>query len=214
MTPDDAKLVADDLQYLQRWNPDISDGEIRRGSAVLRRLLVEDVYSQAWRMVGKPQQPRLIAVDISTITRPETINDVVYAIAAGAHFRGIMTACMILNKGSKPVGSLGPPLSKDGYPGEREFTLSEYLSSSSGMVEGRAFSRREVIKYIANVRGGVHLGASEKKAERKLVARLGKIEKKLSIYTTDGLLVEIVAIAQAVARASDTQEFINVARGI
>ena len=155
MTPDDAKLIADDLQYLRRWNPDISEGEIRRGSAVLRRLLVEDVYGQAWRFVGKPKQPKLVAVDISPIVGPETIDDVVYAIAAGAHFRGMMTACMILNKGTKPVGSLGPPLSEDGYPGEREFVLSEYLSSSSGVVEGRAFSRREVIKYIANVRGGV-----------------------------------------------------------
>ncbi len=41
MTPENAKLVADVLEYLQQWHPDISDGEIRRGSAVLRRLLVE-----------------------------------------------------------------------------------------------------------------------------------------------------------------------------
>ncbi len=121
---------------------------------------------------------------------------------------------MILNKGSQPVDNLGPSIHDDGYPGEREFSLSEYLSSPSGVVEGRIFSRREVIKYIANIRGGVHLGASEKKAEKKLVARLGKIDRKLSIHTTDGLLVEIVAITQALVRASDTVEFIHVVRGI
>jgi len=62
MTPDDLRIVADDLQYLAEWGPEISDGKIRRGSAVLRRLLVEDVYGHAWREIGKDKQPSLIAV--------------------------------------------------------------------------------------------------------------------------------------------------------
>ena len=214
MNNDDARLVVEDLEYLRQWGPEITDAEIRRGSAVLRRLLVEDAYGQAWRFVGKQKQPTLVAVDISPIAAPEIIGNVVYAIAAGANFRGINIACMVLNKGSKPVGDLGPPITEDGFPGEREFALSEFLSSPSGAVASRTFSRREVIKYIANVRGGVHLGQSDRKLEKKLVARLGKIERKLSINTTDGLLVELVAIGQALARAADTEEFLRVAKGI
>jgi hypothetical protein len=59
----------------------------------------------------------------------------------------------------------------------------------------------------------VHLGRSEKKAEQKLVARLGKIEKKLEIQVTDALLVELVAIAQALAASADAAEFINAVKG-
>ena len=121
-------------------------------------------------------------------------------------------ACSVLNKGSRPIGNLGRPIREGGFPGEHEFSLSEFLGSPSGIVDGRIFSRREVVKYIANVRGGVHLGRTEKKAEKKLVARLGKIEKKLTIQMIDALLVELVAIAQAVAQSEDAANFIAVAQ--
>jgi hypothetical protein len=165
MDRDDLLMVADDLNYLKRWGPTISDGDIRRGSAVLRRLLVEDAYGQAWRAIGRPKQPSLIAVDISSLV---TLPEVVFALAQGAHFRGLQFANMLVNKGGTPIGNFSPPLRADGYPGEKEFTLSEFLASPSGIVEGRVFSRRDVIRYIANVKGGVHLSAKQRKAEERL----------------------------------------------
>ena len=210
MNKDDLLIVADDLQYLSQWGSDISDGDIRRGSAVLRRLLVEDVYCHASRAIGEEKQSKLIVIDLSSVVTPDNLSDIVFALAAGAHFRGVHMACMLLNKGTKPLGDLGPPLSKDGYPGEREFTLSEFLSSMSGSVEGRTFNRREVIKYIANVKGGVHLSPKQRKAEAKLVARLGKIERNMTVHTTDGLLVELVAIGQATGKSDNAKEFIQI----
>jgi hypothetical protein len=204
MNREDLLTVADDLNYLKQWGPTISDGDIRRGSAILRRLLVEDAYGQAWRSIGRPKQPGLIAVDISSLA---TLPDVVFALAQGADFRGLHFAGMLLNKGSVPIGNLSAPLRAHGYPGEKEFTLSAFLVSPSGMIEGRAFSRRDVIKYIANVKGGVHLSANQRTAEQKLVARLGKIEKKITVHTTDGLLVEIVAIGQALGKSEDAHSF-------
>lgn len=210
MNKNDIKIVADDLNYLATWNPDISEGDIRRGSAVLRRLLVDGVYGKAWRAIGKGKQPNVVAIDISSLTEPNALKDIKYVVAAGAKFRGADFAVMLVNKGTRPIGNLGPPMTPDGYPGEREFSLTEFVASPSGAVDGRVFLRREVIQYIANVRGGVHQDDSGKTA-RKLTARLGKIERKLAIADTDALLVEIVAIAQAVARASDTAEFVKVA---
>ena len=105
-----------------------------------------------------------------------------------------------------------PPLRPNGFPGEQEFNLSSYLSSYSGIVNGKTFTRREVIKYIANVRAGVHFNPKQRKAEKKLVERLGKIEKKVTFESTDGLLVELVAIAQAVADSSDTHRFVEIVR--
>jgi len=118
-------------------------------------------------------------------------------------------ACMLLNKGSTPIGdNPPPPIRQDGYPFERMFTLSEYLSSNAGVVEGQTFNRREVIKYLANVKGGVHLSAQQRKTEKKLIARLGKIEKKVLIHNTDGLLVEAVAIAQALGASQNAKAYI------
>ncbi len=200
--------VAEDLEYLSEWGSEITAAEIRRGTAVLRRLLVEDAFGAGWRAIGRAQQPSLIAVDLDLMLGSDS-DKVVYALAGGAHFRGMKMACMLVNKGATPIGGNPPePIRPDGYPFDRVFALSEYLSSNAGVVEGRSFNRREVIKYLANVKGGVHLNAQQRKTEEKLIARLGKIEKKMLIHNTDGLLVEAVAIAQALGSCADAKTYI------
>lgn len=214
MDRDSLVAVAEDLHYLSQWGPEISDAEIRRGTAVLRRLLVEDAYGAAWRAIGKEKQPSLIAVDLDLLTG-DNAPRITFALAGGAHFRGMHIAGMLMHAGSKPLGSApAKPIREDGYPFERTFTLSEYLSSSSGIVEGQTFNRREVIKYIANVKGGVHLSAKQRKAEEKLIARLGKIEKKVRIHMSDGLLVEAVAIGQALGSSEDARAYMAAANGV
>lgn len=213
MDHDSLIAVAEDLEYLASWDPEISDAEIRRGSSVLRRLLVEDAYGTAWRAVGFTKQPSLVAVSLEALTQDVSSSRIVFALAAGAEFRGIHIAGMLFHEGDRPPQE---PISirPDGYPGEANFTLSEFLGSTSGIVQGRTFNRREVIKYMANVKGGVHLSTQQRKAEEKLVARLGKIEKKMMVHTTDGLLVETLAIGQAVGRSRDARLYVAKARGV
>ena len=206
--------VAEDLEYLAQWGSQISNAEIRRGTAILRRLLVEDTYGAAWRAIGQSKQPSLLAVDLSQLLGDKA-HQVVYALAGGALFRGVHMACLVLNKGSQAIGDAPPnPIRENGYPFERLFTISEYLPSLSGIVEGRSFNRREVIKYIANVKGGIHLSAKARKAEKDLISRLGKIEKKLMIHNSDGLLVEAVAIGQALGNSSDAKAFVAKVRAL
>jgi hypothetical protein len=206
--------VAEDLEYLAQWGSQISNAEIRRGTAILRRLLVEDTYRAAWRTIGEAKQPTLLAVDLSQMLGGKS-HEVVYALAGGALFRGLHMACLMLNKGSHAIGGEPPkPIRDNGYPFERLFTISEYLPSLSGIVEGRSFNRREVIKYIANVKGGIHLSAKARKAEKDLISRLGKIEKKILVHNSDGLLVEAVAIAQALGGSSDAKSFIAKVRAL
>ncbi|MNJ67169.1 hypothetical protein D3C77_633190 [compost metagenome] len=83
------------------------------------------------------------------------------------------------------------------------------MSSPSGVVSGDTFTRRDVIKYIANVKGGVHLSAKERKHEAKLIARLGKIEKKFILHLSDALLVELVAIGQSIGSSPDAKTYIS-----
>jgi hypothetical protein len=209
MDNDSLIAVAEDLEYLSHWGSDISNAEIRRGTAVLRRLLAEDAYGAAWRAIGEIKQPTLLAVDLSLMLGQNS-SQVVYALAGGALFRGVQMACMMVNKGGKPIGNEPPkPIRENGYPFERMFTLSEYLSSSSGVVDSRHFNRREVIKYLANVKGGVHLSPQQRKHEEKLIARLGKIEKKIMMHSTDGLLVEAVAIGQSLGSSQDAMNFVK-----
>ena len=204
-------FVAQDLEYLRDdWGPDTPDPDIRRGSAVLRRLLVEDVYGAAWRGVGFQKQPRLIAVDLMNVFGGVDTSRIICALAWGAHFRGIFMASPCLIKGTEfPPMASSAPVRSDGYPGEREFRISEFLSSPAGIADGEVVTRRDIIKYVANIKGGIHLSQKLKKAERDLVSRLAKFEKKINAHTTDGILVEIVSIAQAVGQSNDAAKLIR-----
>jgi hypothetical protein len=209
MDTESLRTVIEDLEHLKEgWGPDISDPDIRRGSAVLRRLLVEDAYGQAWRAVGFAKQPKVIAVCLMSFFRGMPLHDVECALAAGANFRGIHCSAMTLVKSSSPPPSPSAPFRKDGFPGERELDLSDFVASPSGIVRGSVFSRRDVIKYIANVRGGVHLQGKGRQREKALRDRMGRIEKRMIVHTTDGLLVELVAIAQAIASSDDSERLL------
>jgi hypothetical protein len=204
----DLEVVAEDLDYLKiAFGPAISDPDIRRGSAVLRRLLVEGIYGKAWRAVGFERQPSLIAVDLDGIIGSER-HKVVCAMAWGAHFRGALMASPCTNEGSVVIGSATPPLRKDGYPGEKTFFLTDFLESTSGVTKDIRVNRREIIKYVANVKGGVHLGPKARASEQDLIKKMEKFERSMSVNTTDGILVELVAIAQAVAFSDDTGRFL------
>jgi hypothetical protein len=207
-------MVAEDLEYLASWPGDITDPEIRRGTATLRRLLDEDAYGAAWRAIGRKKQPTLMAVDLDLMLGGR-VDTVVIALACGADFRGMKSVAICMNSGSVPLGTAPPtPIREGGYPFEQVFTLSEYLKSTSGVVDGRRFSRHDVIKYLANVKGGVHLNSQERKKEKLLIDRIGKAEKRFTFHTTDGLLVEAVAIAQSLGGSAEAKSLIAAVKGI
>jgi len=209
MKADDIQIVVEDLQYLREgWGKEISDPEARRGSAVLRRLLVEDAYGQAWRAIGFPRQPKVIAVDIKHFLGGASRSDVDIALAGGVTVRAASMVGLCVFKRPCAVNPT-PPLTLNGFLGEREYTLSEYLDSETGIVQGRTATRRDVVKYFANVKGGVHLGAKQRRTEKDLVARMKRFEKKVSLFQKDGLLFELVAIGQAIGRSPDRGRFIE-----
>ena len=202
--------VAEDLEWLSStWGPDISEPDIRRGSAVLRRLLVEGAYGQAWRGIGFAAQPKLRAVDLDFELSKHTIDKVYYAFAGGAEFRGGFWAGVVCIEVSNSDSSRsGQPASKDG-PEEKDYYLSDFLSSSSACVDGLLISRREVIKYIANVRGGVHVNPKKREEQKALIRKAELIENRLSLHHTDPMLYETVAIAQALGNSEDSKQLIS-----
>lgn len=56
-----------------------------------------------------------------------------------------------------------------GGPGDRALPkLKHFIGACVGMVQGRPLTVREVVKYYANVEGGVHFGVPEQDAQRVL----------------------------------------------
>jgi hypothetical protein len=57
--------VAEDIEYLRdTWADGASDGDLRRGSALLRRFLIDGgngILIVVWHLLGLPGQPRVKA---------------------------------------------------------------------------------------------------------------------------------------------------------
>lgn len=52
------ETVASDITFLQEeWGDYVTDHSLRRGSVILRRLLVEGHYQRAWKLAGFEKEP-------------------------------------------------------------------------------------------------------------------------------------------------------------
>lgn len=200
--------AAEDLRYLREWGQHIPGDAIRRGSSTLRLLLLDGLYSSAWRGVGFDAQPKVVAVDLKRALEPAAVAAVDFAFAGGAVFRGFQFSVTVSAPGSRAACAFTPPLSEDGYPCEREFWLSEYLESPAALIAGEWISRREVIQYVAYVKVGVH-PKGKKASEKDLAERLTPLDKRSNVQGVSGLLVELVAIGQAIARSADAARLIS-----
>ncbi|ESZ20032.1 hypothetical protein [Mesorhizobium sp. L2C084A000] len=225
--------VADDIEWFQKewcvlYEPP-SDADLRRGSAALRRLLVDNTLQEAWRHYGFSDQPTVTGPDLKALLtelkRP--IQDVVSLIAGGATLNGIQLAMI----GAAQVANdkTGVPadaeegfavevfsVSRDARHGpadssalvdltEKSWRLNAYLDAPGAVRRGTAFKRRDVIKFFANYAGGVHLKGSKKTAGRKeeVYEHIAELEQKIQADTMDGLYFELLSIGQALGKSAD-----------
>jgi hypothetical protein len=195
--------VAEDLDHLRtEWRSDPKPDVIRRGSAILRRLLVEGVIQSAWRHYGFARQPIILAPDLHLMVgrRPQ---DVEVALAGGATYGGMYTAGLTMMKG--PEHAKIPDDIDKSWLNARPWAMSEFMESVSAIVDGSVVKRREVIKYFANVEGGVHLERSSRvrRKEEEQVRRIRALEGRIKVHFADGLYFELLSIGQAVGQAPD-----------
>ncbi len=203
LTDADVKTVIEDIEYIHdHWGNGATDAELRRGSAILRRLLVEQILSHAWRHKGFEKEPHIVAPNIDDAFDGFDIQKIKTALAGGAKNQGTYIAGICINE-----GSTAPTPSEEFI--EFDFSLSSYLNSSCAIVEGKKISRRELIKYMANVKGGVHLGSSKTRTkEKEVIKRVSKLDGKVKAFNNEGLYFEILSTGQALANSADVQKLI------
>ena len=204
MDKQDLKIVAEDLVYLRdNWSNGASEAAVRRGSAILRRILVEGCLGQAWRSAGFAGEPEIEGMDINTCIKGHEISQVEFASAGGATNNGITIGGVCHIKRNR-TDSIGPEIPAGGPPIPVALRVSNYLEGSCAIVNGSAINRREVIKYMANTRGGVHLGNGRRKSrEEKIIQRVSKLENQFNLASMDALFFELLSIGQAVGNSPD-----------
>jgi hypothetical protein len=153
-------------EILNRTNPD--RGELRRLSSVLRRLLIDN--GGDLRDIAAPRIGRftLLSPDNKPVLKAARKVPYDFFASAGVVAFGIHFRAAAMEKGPRPQ-------SLDGFHPERtvDLAMDNFLAQDVLCLQGKWVTRRDAIKYIANVASGVHSGIAKAETE-KLVARIRK----------------------------------------
>lgn len=199
--------VREDLLYLQdEWGTSIEDGPLRRGSVVLRRLLVDGDLGRAWRKVHFNGEPKVEASSLRPILeRHPRRKELHFASAGGAEYGGIqvrgalMTSRPMTEAESKVSASLGI-LSET--LGLRKFTQATCL-----VIKRQPITRQKLIQYVAIKLGGVHhddrRGAKDVKFKL-----LDQVVAEIQIAGKSAVYFELLSCGQALSKSDDIRKFL------
>lgn len=205
------RTVAEDIEHLRDgWWDNPTDDVLRRGSAILRRFLADGVLQRAWKVAGFEREPTIVAPNLDELVGPD-LSIIEFAFAGGAHLQGVVAAGGCLNRGDHPPqGGASAPTAM-----EYSFKLGAFRDSTAVIAKGQVVNRRELVKYFAHVKGGVHLDAlssKRRKEEEYLVRKLAGLEKAIVVLNKDAFHFELLSIGQAIGRAPDMQKLVSAIR--
>jgi len=207
----DLKVMSQDLEYLhEEWRDEIDDASLRRNSLVLRRLLVEQDLTKAWRKVGFEDEPKIKAPTIEEHLKTCPLQDVLFATAGGASYRGTQIATLFMPRGAanpeetRRRSALGPFVFKlHGF--------KEFIESPCMIVKGTAVSRKDLIEYVANKLGGAHTDQRRGAAKPLdvIFTCLDEISQTTQVAGKNAIYYELLSIGQNMIRSDDINRLIQ-----
>ncbi|MFZ3122766.1 MAG: hypothetical protein WA104_05315 [Thermodesulfovibrionales bacterium] len=207
------KIVSEDLDYLtEEWTQDIDDASLRRASPVLRSLLIENQLMKVADILN--EEIKIMAPFISKFDGYLNDPSIIFYQSGGAKYKGMEIQFLKQLKRAK-----SPEEIKADYEREKSsigqiypVKLSLFMKQISFMVNGVKINREEVIKYIANKRGGAHYDSSRKtdktgsKGElEKKYSLLDKIHKGTFVADKNAVYYELLSIGQRLIESNDVQ---------
>lgn len=207
-------IVLEDLDYLtQDWNQDIDDASLRRTSPILRSLLIEGQLLKISRMLNV--DIKIMAPKISYFENDLDVSDVIFYQSGGAKYKGKQVSFT-----TQTNKVLSPEEIKLNYEKERKLIdksypvkLQKFMKQVSFIIEGTKINREEVIKYIANKKGGAHY---DKNRTSKKSGSKGDLEKKFILLDTafkhitvadkNSVYYELLSIGQRIVNSKDIQK--------
>jgi hypothetical protein len=190
LKPQERELVENTLEDLRHIakeaGPNADDHQLRRVSVQLRQLLVDDYLIRSWRLLQL--EPKAPTI-IAPRLRPEQYGSEDFAVAGGGMVGGLA------------VGALH---------------IADFMQSCAVYVKGRKVSRKQLVQYVANKKGGAHLDGSRKNDEEAYSALDNvtdavqvKGDEKLSPKNT--IYLELLSIGQNLTQSPDIQRFMEAA---
>lgn len=212
------EMIAADIPHIAAESGPLSDDHhLRRISAQLRNLLIDDRLIQGWRLLRlDPKQPIIVAPRLRT----EGLDDNAVSVAAGGNLGHVRFANVTIRPGiALTAEEVKHEYEQGKQDMEFEFKLADYKESCAVFVAGRRISRRQLIAYVANKRGGAHLDHTRKKDEEAYRA-LDSAENQIRIGVSRGpgeatveggktvTYAELLSIAQHLSGSPDVQRLV------
>jgi hypothetical protein len=194
------EIVASDLSWMRDTvRSGADDHDLRRASPVLRRLLLDrgGDLPKARKLLGGRSEVEIVANDLDARILGYPIQQVVLLTAGPHAYNGRnMDSWQILRGASKPANLPGSVLTS--------MPLGKYLAGSGVILDGRAVSRRNILKYVCNKLGGAHYDASRgRKADKEFVFLDTAASLIADIDGFNPPSFELMAMCQALVRSPD-----------
>nr|BAJ06942.1 putative uncharacterized protein [uncultured bacterium] len=203
------RTVVEDLEYLRTWAGGVDEPTVRRGSGVIRRLVVNDDIMKCAKILGISPKMTIFAPSIEQfLVLPES-HKIVSILAGGAKYNGIEIACSMINEGKEPVTIPGV------NPCSVPVTFQDFRNATSLYLFGYRYSRDDIIKYVANKLGGVHFDKLRTKDKDKwdnLDKRKDFIIIKGVTEGMNAVYFEMMSIGQLIAKTESINSIISKGR--
>ena len=194
------EIVADDLRFLQRtWHDNIGNHSLRRGSTVLRGLLVEGALQRAWKAIGLDDQPQITTFSLTETLDKVPIEKIIFAAAGGAHYlnafigpRLMVNESLMTEAEMKKMKSIG--LSQE------VLGLLSFIEAPCVIAEGNIVQRRMLVKYVANALGGAHFNPKRNRKDGRILEILDRAAEKFKFEDKNLIYFELLSIGQAIAK--------------
>lgn len=130
---------------------------------------------------------------------------VAFATAGGAHSGSMQVSGALVYRDVMTPDVIKERFARGPEPPRRPFKLAAFLTAPAVVVEGTPISRRDVVKYVANKRGGAHFDMSRKEDE-EAYRLLDSVLDKFQVAAQRSVFFELLSIGQAVARSADAKK--------
>lgn len=202
------QTVAEDLRFLrQECDDSVSDESLRRSSGPLRRLLVEDAYGRAWRLVGFSGEPQVEAPDLMRNLAGFDEARVTYAQAGGATSRGMKIAQVLEVDFVMSPEQIAERFRRGPEPALSQFGLARFLASVCVIHRGVNITRRGLIQYVANKLGGVHLDTRRDPSGDREAIALDEVIAYRMVGDRPAVYFEVLSVGQSLIASADLKAF-------
>ncbi len=204
------QTILEDLQHLKHaWSDVVDDAILRRDSAILRRLLIEGDLNKVWKILGFSEKIYVVAPRAEFFLEMKDSYKIDFILSGGGIYQGVIAVLAMHNKGKEAVN-----LPSHINPIEYKFTLSQFINSTSIFVENISISRGELIQYVANKLGGVHIDFSRK---GRLAQKLETLDRNIERFQFKGIpplrgkntvYFELLSIGQLLSNSADIKRLL------